>query len=176
MLRTLLATLLAMGASTVQADSFTLQVDGADAQGRIAHRHSYNDYGCTGQNVSPALHWQGQPANAGSLALTVFDPDAPTGHGFWHWVVLNLPATSNGLAEGAALPAGAVSLPNDFGQPGWGGPCPPAGDSPHHYVFTVYALDLPRIALAPNAPPGSAERAMRGHILGKAQQTLTFGR
>ena len=85
-----------------------------------------------------------------SLALLVHDPDAPTGGaGWWHWLVLNIPASATGLAkdagksDGSNLPPGAVQINTDFGAPGWGGPCPPVGDKPHRYVFTLYALTSP---------------------------------
>lgn len=159
----------------VHATDFTLRVD-AGPRHTIAARHIYDGFGCTGQNVAPAWHWQGVPANARSLAVTVYDPDAPTGSGWWHWMVLNLPATARGLPEGGALPAGAREVRNDFGTKHWGGPCPPAGDKPHHYVFTVYALDVPHIDVPDTASAALAGFALHAHVIGKAQQTLLYGR
>jgi Raf kinase inhibitor-like YbhB/YbcL family protein len=110
----------------------------------------FNKFGCTGKNVSPVLSWSGAPAGAKSFALTIFDPDAPTGSGFWHWVVANIPANVTSLPmnagdlRGKNLPKGAVQVRNDYGALGYGGPCPPKGDT-HHYVFTVFAVDVDKL-------------------------------
>ncbi|MFQ5555857.1 MAG: YbhB/YbcL family Raf kinase inhibitor-like protein [Acidimicrobiia bacterium] len=102
-------------------------------------------FGCAGGNQSPHLSWSGAPEGTKSFAVTCYDPDAPTGSGFWHWLVVNLPADATELAAGAgspggAMPEGALQTRTDFGVPGWGGPCPPQGDHPHRYVFTVFAV------------------------------------
>ena len=104
-------------------------------------------FGCAGGNLSPQLSWSGVPEGTGSFALTCFDPDAPTGSGFWHWVVVNIPANVASLALGAgspggSMPAGALQTRTDFGAPGYGGPCPPEGDHPHRYLFTLHAVGL----------------------------------
>ncbi len=104
-------------------------------------------FGCKGGNRSPQLAWSGAPAEAKSFAVTCFDPDAPTGSGFWHWVVVNIPPNITSLPIGAGdpaaakLPAGALQVRTDFGAPGYGGPCPPEGDM-HRYVFTLFAVGL----------------------------------
>ncbi|WP_266172074.1 YbhB/YbcL family Raf kinase inhibitor-like protein [Dyella subtropica] len=175
MLKITATTLLFAATTATHAGNFSIHVDATDARGMIAARHTYNGFGCTGQNIAPAIQWQNVPANAKSLALTVYDPDAP-GSGWWHWVAIDLPVTSIGLPQGGALPLGAHALRNDFGDVGWGGPCPPAGDPPHHYVFTVYALDVPSLGLPVDASAAKASAMFRQHSVGKAETTLRFGR
>ena len=107
-------------------------------------------FGCAGGNMSPHLKWSGAPADTKSLAVTCYDPDAPTGSGFWHWLVVNIPANVSELAEGAGstegkMPAGALQTRTDFGAPGYGGPCPPPNDHPHRYLFTVFALNTDKV-------------------------------
>src|SRR5499427_10533437 len=108
-------------------------------------------FGCDGGNMSPHLRWSGAPSETKSFAVTCFDPDAPTGSGFWHWVVVNIPPTVTELALDAGnpsagkLPAGALQTRTDFGAPGYGGPAPPPGDHPHRYVFTVFATGLDKL-------------------------------
>lgn len=108
-------------------------------------------FGCTGGNLSPQFSWSDVPAGTQSFALTCFDPDAPTGSGFWHWVVVNIPKHIMALPLGAGdptsntMPAGALQVRTDFGAPGYGGPCPPAGDHPHRYLFTLHAVGLEQL-------------------------------
>lgn len=119
----------------------------------LANDHALSEaygFGCAGGNLSPQLSWSGAPEGAKSFALTCFDPDAPTGSGFWHWVVVNIPANVASLALGAgsaggSMPAGALQTRTDFGAPGYGGPCPPEGDHPHRYLFTLHAVGLDRL-------------------------------
>lgn len=137
-------------------------------------------FGCTGGNVSPALNWSGVPAGTQSLVLTAYDPDAPTGSGFWHWAVYNIPATATGLPAGAGsaggtLPAGAAQLRNDGGQPGYVGACPPAGDRAHRYVFTLYALSAP-LQLDAAASPAFLGFNLNGVTLAKTSITALYSR
>ena len=142
----------------------------------------YKGMGCTGQNLSPALEWSGAPTGTKSFAVTAYDPDAPTGSGWWHWVVYDIPPSTTKLAAGAGdpsknlLPAGTKQGNTDFGAPGYGGPCPPPGDKPHHYHFTVFALDLDKIDVPANASPAMVGFNLHFHTLAKATITGLYSR
>jgi Raf kinase inhibitor-like YbhB/YbcL family protein len=116
--------------------------------------HEFNGYNGTGQNRSPALQWQGAPEGTKSFALTVYDPDAPTGSGFWHWILFDIDSSVTQLAAdlgvGTDLGASGTQAANDYGTVGYGGPCPPHGLPPHRYIFTVHALGVPKLGLPPN--------------------------
>lgn len=162
----LAATILLAG--TASAGQFALSSPDIRPDARIAEAQVFKGFGCEGGNVSPELLWQHPPAGTKSFAVTVYDPDAPTGSGWWHWVVFNLPADTTGLKKGAGdpkaglLPAGAVQSRTDYNQPGYGGPCPPVGDKPHRYIFTVHALKVDKLPLDEHAPA-----AMVGYFLGQ---------
>jgi hypothetical protein len=162
--------------------SFKLTSPDIKPNGPIAMEQVFNGFGCSGQNISPALRWTGAPADAKSFALLVHDPDAPTGGaGWWHWLVLNIPASTSelpkdaGRPEGSALPPGCVQVNTDFGGPGWGGPCPPVGDKPHRYNFTLYALKLDRLDVS-GASASLAGYMVNGNAIAKARLTGKFGR
>lgn len=134
-----------------------------------------NIFGCNGGNQAPRLQWSGAPAGTNSFVVTMFDPDAPSGSGFWHWLTWDIPSSATSL-NAAALPAGAVSGINDAGLTGYLGPCPPPGDRVHRYQLTVYALDIASLGL-----PGSTRAAvvgfsMRLHILAFARMIGDFSR
>lgn len=164
------------------AAEFTLSSPTIAPGSTLTSAQVFNGFGCAGQNISPALVWQGVPAGAMSFAVTVFDPDAPTGSGWWHWVVVNLPATTSGLVEGAgspvkaSLPEGAVQVRTDYSQPGFGGACPPIGDRPHRYIFTVYALKTAKLDLPENASAALAGFMIHANEIGKASFTAYYGR
>jgi Raf kinase inhibitor-like YbhB/YbcL family protein len=171
------------GVLAAETPSFQASSPDISAAQPIASRFSYNGFGCSGQNVSPAVMWKNAPAGTKSFALMVHDPDAPTGGaGFWHWIVVDIPAGTafiaqgSGAADGKRMPAGSRQINTDFGAPGWGGPCPPAGDKPHRYNFTVYALMVKKLDLPPTATASLAGFTVNSNMLGKASFTGTFGR
>ena len=131
--------------------AFTVTSDSFKDGDYLAKDHVLSErfgFGCAGGNKSPHLKWAGAPSGSKSFAVTCFDPDAPTGSGFWHWLVVNIPPNVTELAVDAGnpkapqLPRGALQTRTDFGTPGYGGPCPPAGDHPHRYLFTVFAVGI----------------------------------
>ena len=149
--------------------------------GRLTEREVANTFGCSGQNVSPALSWKGAPAGTKSYAITVFDPDAPTGSGFWHWVLYNIPATTTSLAAGSGssngtLPTGATQATTDYGAAGYGGPCPPPGDGPHRYIITVHALKVDHVDIPAGATAAVVGYNLHGATLGTASLTARYGR
>jgi Raf kinase inhibitor-like YbhB/YbcL family protein len=160
---------------------FTLTSRDFSDGGKIADAQVLNGFGCKGRNVSPALAWSGAPAGTQSFALLVHDPDAPTGSGWWHWVVYNIPAGTSALPAGAGdlqknlMPAGAVQARTDYGAPGYGGPCPPPG-KPHHYHFWLYALKVAKLEVPADASPALIGFNVRMQQLGKAELTGLYGR
>jgi Raf kinase inhibitor-like YbhB/YbcL family protein len=179
------AALLAFGLSTtssVQAADFALSSPDIGPAAPIGQAHVFNGFGCSGDNISPALSWDGVPDGTKSLALTVYDPDAPTGSGWWHWVVYNLPATTTALPQGAGdaagahLPAGTVQGHTDFGSVGYGGPCPPQGDTPHHYIFTLHALSVDKLELPADATAALVGFAINGNRIAATTLTALYGR
>src|SRR5262249_58033686 len=137
---------------------FTLTSTDLTDGGTIASAQVFNEFGCKGSNVSPALAWSGAPSDTKSFALLVHDPDAPTGSGWWHWVVYNIPPATTSLAAGAGdakknlMPAGAVQGRNDYGGVGYGGPCPPPGQ-PHPHPLPPYPLKGPKPEVPAAARP-----------------------
>jgi Raf kinase inhibitor-like YbhB/YbcL family protein len=125
--------------------------------------------GCGGDNESPQLSWTSFPPETRSFALTMFDPDAPTGSGFWHWLAWDIPATVTTLDAGAGASkgvGGGTTGRNDYGLDTYGGPCPPEGDGPHRYIITIYALDVPHLEGADSGMSGARlVFTMRGHVL-----------
>ena len=174
---------IAMGiAGAAHAAPMTLTSTDLKAGAKVADEQVFNSFGCTGKNVSPALSWSGAPKGTKSFALTVYDPDATTGSGFWHWVVFNIPADVTSLAKGAgdpkgaAAPKAAVQSRTDFGAPGYGGPCPPKGDKPHRYIFTIFAVDTDKLDANADASGAIVGFNLHFHTLAKATLIGLWGR
>ncbi|MFH0924943.1 MAG: YbhB/YbcL family Raf kinase inhibitor-like protein [bacterium] len=148
----------------------------------INQEQVFSGFGCTGENISPALEWENAPANTKSFAVTVYDPDAPTGSGWWHWIIVNIPVSVHSLPQNAGDPAsglapkGSVQSKTDFGKSGYGGPCPPAGDKPHHYEFTVYALDVEKLPIDAEATGAMVGFYLNQNVLAKVTLTAVYSR
>jgi Raf kinase inhibitor-like YbhB/YbcL family protein len=163
------------------AEPFQVNVDGLKANDVIPQKFVYNQAGCSGDNLSPEISWNGVPASAKSLALVVWDQDAPVSGGFYHWLILNLPTGSKGLAEGAGkisshkAPAGSIQLVNDWGEPGYGGPCPP-GHSRHRYHFIVCALRVDQLPGIARTKISEAAAQIKQAAVASAEVVLVYGR
>lgn len=179
--------------SLAQAEGFSFGSNTIVEGGSISMKHVFNSFGCTGNNLSPELHWANPPAGTKSFALTVYDPDAPTGSGWWHWTVFNIPANITELREGekftpykkvnpATKKEELISFGNvgqgrtDFGKPGYGGPCPPAGDHPHRYIFTLYAIKQAKLPLDKDSSGAMVGFTLNANMIAKQTLTATFGR
>jgi Raf kinase inhibitor-like YbhB/YbcL family protein len=134
----------------------------------------------TGENISPQLEWSGFPAETKSFAVTCYDPDAPTGSGYWHWLVIDLPASVTSLAAGAgaagALPGHAFHVRNDSGTKEFDGAAPPPGDEPHRYVFAVHAVDVETLGIDSDVSPAVAGFNLRFHTIARAVIIPVYGR
>jgi Raf kinase inhibitor-like YbhB/YbcL family protein len=168
-------------AGTTAAAKFKL-VSPDIGQGKtIAQDQVFNNFGCKGKNLSPALFWSGAPAGTKSFALTMYDPDAPTGSGFWHWVVYNIPASTESVPAEAGdpkkkgMPVGTVQGRTDFGTFGYGGPCPPAG-KPHHYYFRLFALKVDKLDVPSDATAALIGFNINANTLAKAELMGLYGR
>ena len=180
MIRSLLLTTSLATGLFLQAQTFTLS--STSVGGQATMNEVFDGFGCTGANVSPQLSWTNPPEGTKGYAITIYDKDAPTGSGWWHWLVFDLPATTLSLPAGAGdpaknmMPAGAIQSRTDFGAPGYGGPCPPPGHGPHQYVVTVYALNTDKLGLDANASPAVVGYTLNGNTLAKASIVFYYER
>lgn len=157
-------------ASLAFGGNFTLESD--TLQGQLTKAEEFTGFGCSGKNISPELHWENPPKGTKSFAITVYDPDAPTGSGWWHWLVVNIPVKTSGIVANASaehkLPKGAIETMTDYGFSGFGGACPPKGDKAHAYIFTVYALDVDKLDVKDKTDSAQVGYNINGHTIQKA--------
>lgn len=181
-MRTFIAVVIsaALACTVGLGQTFTLR--SADVGGQATDQQVFNGFGCSGANVSPQLSWENVPVGTKSFAVTMYDPDAPTGSGWWHWLIFDIPATAKQLASNAGnvklnlAPAGAIQSATDFGEVGYGGPCPPPGHGFHTYIITVFALRTEKIGLDANARPAVVGYTLNGQTIQKASIVMYYGR
>lgn len=170
--------LLSLGlcATFLLADNFTLS--SSDLEGQLTSKQVFNGFGCTGENISPELSWKDAPKGTKSFAVTIYDPDAPTGSGWWHWLVFDIPKDKFTLPRGFGNSESKdiIQSITDYGKSGFGGACPPIGDKAHRYEFTVYALDIETLGLDKNANPALVGFYLNSHSLAKASLISYYGR
>ncbi|WP_444885770.1 YbhB/YbcL family Raf kinase inhibitor-like protein [Microbulbifer sp. PSTR4-B] len=174
----LVASALFLAAMAAQAGQLTLTSSSLKPGGKMPLAHVYS--GCGGENLSPELSWSGAPEGTKSYAVMVYDPDAPTGSGWWHWVMFNIPAEVTSLPEGAGdlkngLVPEAVQGRNDYGNPGYGGACPPKGHGDHRYRFRVYALKVDSLPLDENSSPAKVGFNVNANKLAEAELEVLWG-
>lgn len=169
-------------AQGAQADTFSVSSTDMQPGKLLKTAQVFQGFGCQGGNISPQIAWKNAPQGTKSFAVTAFDPDAPTGSGWWHWTVVNIPAGINRLAAGAgnkdnlSLPQGAVQGRNDYGFAGFGGACPPQGNAPHRYQFTVWALKTANLPIDNNASGALVGFMLKANVLATAELEAIYGR
>jgi len=177
MLKLILLGSLFSGVAMADNSSFVLTSPSFDDGAQLPMKQVAKDNGCKGRNDSPALEWTDGPHGTKSYAVTVYDPDAPTGSGWWHWILFNIPNDTTSLKEAMTVfPKGSIQARNDAGESKYGGACPPPGSKPHHYVITVYALKEEKLPLKSDASGAMVGYYIHQNMLGKASIVATYSR
>ncbi len=164
-----------------QKENFQIRVTGIQPNGQISNDLVWNQFGCKGKNLSPEVSWSGAPTGAKSFALVLWDSDAPKTGGFYHWMIVNIPSSAHALPAGTGniekrlTPSGAVQLKNEYGDPGYGGPCPP-GHQVHHYHFLLYALRVEQLPVDQRTASGTAASLLQKEIVATAEVVGTYSR
>ena len=162
------------------AQTFTLKSN--ELGGQATNKQALNGLGCNGENQSPQLFWENAPANTQSFAVTIFDEDAPTGSGWWHWLIFDIPASVKTLQSGAGnialhlAPVDAIQSITDFNTYGYGGPCPPENSKPHRFVVTLYALKASKLGLNKNSNPAMVGFMLEQNLIEKSSLIFYFKR
>lgn len=160
------------------AEGFILK--SKDLRGQISMKQVFNGFGCKGENISPQLSWENAPKGTKSFAITMYDKDAPTGSGWWHWLLFDIEKNATSIATNAsalhALPSKSIESKNDYGTVNFGGSCPPKGDKTHMYVTTIHALDVDKLGLDKNANPALVGYMINAHTLKKSSLVTYYKR
>lgn len=168
--------------STTLFGQKTFTLSSKDLGGELTKLQEFGGFGCSGENQSPQLSWKNAPEGTKSFAVTMYDPDAPTGSGFWHWVVFDIPANCNELEANAGnaglnlIPNGAIQSVTDYGIKGFGGPCPPVGHGLHQYIITVHALKTDKLGLTDTTNPAVVGFYLWNQTLAKASIVAYYKR
>lgn len=176
----IIAIAIAFTSSIFAQNTFTLTSNNLGGEATI--NEEFNGFGCTGKNQSPQLSWKNAPEETKSFAITMYDPDAPTGSGWWHWVVFDIPKNSTELQSGAGnkesstIPQGTIQSITDYGAPGYGGPCPPEGHGLHQYIITVYALKTDKLGLNADTNPAVVGYYLWNNTIAKASIVTYYQR
>jgi Raf kinase inhibitor-like YbhB/YbcL family protein len=169
-----------LAACEAQPTTMTLSSQSMPAASTLTAKQIYKGFGCDGENLSPDLAWSRAPAGTKSFAITMYDPDAPTGSGWWHWLAYNIPPHVTAFTEGVSGNKAAlkkiVEHRNDYGSIGFGGACPPEGDAPHRYIATVWALDVEKLPVDQKASAAMVGYFLNHHKIASATLEATYGR
>lgn len=164
--------------NTLFAEGLTLK--SGDMIGQMSINQVFNGFGCRGKNISPEFEWENVPKGTKSFAITIYDPDAPTGSGWWHWVVFNIPKSTKKIVSNASalnlLPKGTIQSKTDFGKNEFGGACPPKGSKAHTYIATIYALDVEKLGVDKNAAPALVGFMLNSHTIEKSSIVAYYER
>lgn len=181
MKKVILSTLITIAGFTLSlAQTFTLKSN--EIGGQLTKLQEFNGFGCNGKNTSPQLNWENAPKDTKSFAITVYDPDAPTGSGWWHWVIFDIPSSSNKLVANAGnieanlAPKGSIQSITNYGKAGFGGACPPEGHGLHQYIFTIYALKTAKLGLNSETNPAIVGYYLNNNTIAKASIVAYYQR